>query len=219
MCGWPGRNWSQIREGWEYQGDAHPGVSTQPALTCPHPLQVVHPEVRHHPPSNSRQQTHLDSGSLPPGRPGQQPRREAPREGLRPPPYRPRRDAFEMSTEGHSGPSNRDRVGPRGARSHKHPVFTAVGSSMPSYCQPITTVTASASVTVAVHPPPAPGPGRNPRGGLCPDYEDYPQAEPRLFEDPHVPFNVRCERRDSKVEVIELQDVECEERPRGSSSN
>ncbi|KAM7092445.1 protein patched homolog 1 isoform 2-T3 [Molossus nigricans] len=182
---------------------------------------VVHPEARHHPPSNSRQQPHLDSGSLPPGRPGPPPQREPPREGLRPPPYRPRRDAFEISTEGHSGPSNRDRVGPRGARFHnpRHPVFTAVGGSAPSYCQPITTVTASASVTVAVHPPPAPGPARNPRGGLCPGYEDYPQTDPGLFEDPHVPFNVRCERRDSKVEVIELQDVECEERPQGSSSN
>nr|XP_045360548.1 protein patched homolog 1 isoform X1 [Camelus bactrianus] len=159
---------------------------------------VVHPETRHHPPSNPRQQPHLDSGSLPPGRPGQQPRREPPREGLRPPPYRPRRDAFEISTEGHSGPSNRDRTGPL-----------------------ITTVTASASVTVAVHPPPAPGPGpsQNPRGGPCPGYEDYPETDHGLFEDPHVPFNVRCERRDSKVEVIELQDVECEERPRGHSSN
>lgn len=96
-----------------------------------------------------------------------------------------------------------------------------MGSSAPSYCQPITTVTASASVTVAVHPPPAPGPGStwNPRGGQCPGYGDYPETEYGLFEDPHVPFNVRCERRDSKVEVIELQDVECEERPRGSSSN
>ncbi|KAM5260214.1 protein patched homolog 1 isoform 1-T1 [Hipposideros larvatus] len=182
---------------------------------------VVHPEARHHPPMNPRQQPQLDSGSLPPGRPGQQPRREPPREGLRPPPYRPRRDAFEISTEGHSGPSNRDRMGPRGARSHnpRHPAFTAMGSSVPGYCQPITTVTASASVTVAVHPPSAPGPGRNPRGGLCPGYEDYPETDPGLFEDPHVPFNVRCERRDSKVEVIELQDVECEERPRGSGSN
>ncbi|XP_072815266.1 protein patched homolog 1 isoform X2 [Vicugna pacos] len=184
---------------------------------------VVHPEPRHHPPSNPRQQPHLDSGSLPPGRPGQQPRREPPREGLRPPPYRPRRDAFEISTEGHSGPSNRDRTGPRGARSHnpRHPAFTATGGSVPSYCQPITTVTASASVTVAVHPPPAPGPGpsQNPRGGPCPGYEDYPETDHGLFEDPHVPFNVRCERRDSKVEVIELQDVECEERPRGHSSN
>ncbi|XP_033267259.1 protein patched homolog 1 isoform X2 [Orcinus orca] len=180
---------------------------------------VVHPEPRQHPPSNPRQQPHLDSGSLPPGRPGQQPRREAPRECLRPPPYRPRRDAFEISTEGHSGPSNRDRTGPRGTRSHnpRHPAFTAMGSSVPSYCQPITTVTASASVTVAVHPPP--GPSRNPRGGLRPGYEDYPETDHGLFEDPHVPFNVRCERRDPKVEVIELQDVECEERRRGSSSN
>ncbi|XP_042768737.1 protein patched homolog 1 isoform X4 [Panthera leo] len=184
---------------------------------------VVHPEARHHPPSNPRQQPHLDSESLPPGRPGQQPRREPPREGSRPPPYRPRRDAFEISTDGHSGPSNRDRAGPRGARSNnpRHPAFTAMGSSAPSYCQPITTVTASASVTVAVHPPPAPGPGsgRNPRGGLCPGYGDYSETDHGLFEDPHVPFNVRCERRDSKVEVIELQDVECEERPRGRSSN
>ncbi|XP_032491876.1 protein patched homolog 1 isoform X2 [Phocoena sinus] len=180
---------------------------------------VVHPEPRQHPPSNPRQQPHLDSGSLPPGRPGQQPRREAPRECLRPPPYRPRRDAFEISTEGHSGPSNRDRTGPRGTRSHnpRHPAFTATGSSVPSYCQPITTVTASASVTVAVHPPP--GPSRNPRGGLRPGFEDYPETDHGLFEDPHVPFNVRCERRDPKVEVIELQDVECEERRRGSSSN
>ncbi|XP_025840036.2 protein patched homolog 1 isoform X1 [Vulpes vulpes] len=184
---------------------------------------VVHPEARHHPPSNPRQQPPLDSETLPPGRPGQQPRREPPREGLRPPPYRPRRDAFEISTDGHPGPGSRDRAGPRGARSNnpRHPVFTAMGSSTPSYCQPITTVTASASVTVAVHPPPAPGPGSawNPRGGLCPGYGDCPETDHRLFEDPHVPFNVRCERRDSKVEVIELQDVECEERPRGGSSN
>ncbi|XP_055283409.1 protein patched homolog 1 isoform X2 [Moschus berezovskii] len=186
---------------------------------------VVHSERRHHPPSNPRQQSHLDSRTLPPGQPGQQPRRETPRECLRPPPYKPRRDAFEISTEGHSGPSNRDRTGPRGARSHNprhhNPAFTAMGSSMPSYCQPITTVTASASVTVAVHPPPAPGPGpsRNPRSGLCPGYEDYTESDHGLFEDPHVPFNVRCERREPKVEVIELQDVECEERRQGSSSN
>lgn len=180
---------------------------------------VVHPDSRHQPPLNPRQQPHLDSGSLSPGRQGQQPRRDPPREGLRPPPYRPRRDAFEISTEGHSGPSNRDRSGPRGARSHnpRNPTSTAMGSSVPSYCQPITTVTASASVTVAVHPPP--GPGRNPRGGPCPGYESYPETDHGVFEDPHVPFHVRCERRDSKVEVIELQDVECEERPWGSSSN
>lgn len=191
----------------------------QPILTCLHHLQVVHPESRHHPPSNPRQQPHVDSGSLPPGRQSQQPRRDTPREGLRPPPYRPRRDAFEIPSEGHSGPSNRDRSGPRGARSHKprNPASTALGSSVPSYCQPITTVTASASVTVAVHPPP--GPGQNLRGGLCPGFEGYPETDAGLFEDPHVPFHVRCERRDSKVEVIELQDVECEERPWGGSSN
>lgn len=219
VCGWPGGSQSHEGRAGAAGADAQPGVSTRPVSTCPCPLQVVHPEPRQHPPSNPRQQPHLDSGSLPPGRPGQQPRREAPRECLRPPPYRPRRDAFEISTEGHSGPSNRDRTGPRGTRSHnpRHPAFTATGSSVPSYCQPITTVTASASVTVAVHPPP--GPSRNPRGGLRPGYEDYPETDHGLFEDPHVPFNVRCERRDPKVEVIELQDVECEERRRGSSSN
>ncbi|XP_062064532.1 protein patched homolog 1 isoform X1 [Lepus europaeus] len=184
---------------------------------------VVHPEARHHPPFNPRQQPHLDSGPLSPGRQSQQPRRDAPREGLRPPPYRPRRDAFEVSTEGHAGPSHRDRLGPRGARPH-HPGNTASAAgagSVPGYRQPITTVTASASVTVAVHPPPVPEPGagRNPRGGLCPGYEGYPETDHGLFEDPHVPFHVRCERRDSKVEVIELQDVECEEQPRGGSSN
>ncbi|XP_051703119.2 protein patched homolog 1 isoform X2 [Oryctolagus cuniculus] len=186
---------------------------------------VVHPEARHHhhPPFNPRQQPHLDSGPLSPGRQSQQPRRDAPREGLRPPPYRPRRDAFEVSTEGHAGPSHRDRSGPHGARPH-HPGNTASAAgagSVPGYRQPITTVTASASVTVAVHPPPVPGPGpgRNPRGGLCPGYEGYPETDHGLFEDPHVPFHVHCERRDSKVEVIELQDVECEEQPRGGSSN
>ncbi|XP_057643013.1 protein patched homolog 1 isoform X1 [Chionomys nivalis] len=180
---------------------------------------VVHPEPRHHPPLDSRQQPHLDSGSLSPGRQGQQPQRDPPRESLRPPPYRPRRDAFEISTEGRSGPSNRDRSGPRGTRSHnpRNPTSAAMGSSVPSYGQPITTVTASASVTVAVHPPP--GPGRHPRGGPCPGYESYPETDHGVFEDPHVPFHVRCERRDSKVEVIELQDVECEERPWGCSSD
>nr|XP_020014831.1 protein patched homolog 1 [Castor canadensis] len=172
---------------------------------------VVHPDSRHHVPSIPRQQPILDSGSLPPRRQGHQLCRDTPREGLRPPPYRPRRDAFEVSGEGQCGPSPRDRSGPRGTHPHNPRSSTATGSSMPSYCQPITTVTASASVTVAVHPPP--GPTRNPRGGLSPGYQSYPETEHGLFEDPHVPFHVRCERRDSKVEVIELQDVECEERP------
>ncbi|KAM6169420.1 protein patched homolog 1 isoform 2-T2 [Rhynchocyon petersi] len=182
---------------------------------------VVHTNPRYHPPSNPRQQPHLDSGHLPAGRPAQQPHREPLKEGLRPPPYRPRRDAFEISTEGHPSPSNRDCTGTRGARVNnpRNAAFTSMGSSVPGYCQPITTVTASASVTVAVHPTLGPGPGRNPRGGLCPSYEDYQETGHELFDDPHVPFSVRCERRESKVEVIELQDVECEERPRGPSSN
>ncbi|XP_003761358.3 protein patched homolog 1 isoform X1 [Sarcophilus harrisii] len=179
---------------------------------------VVQPEPRHHHPSSPRQKLHLDAGSQQSGHQGQQPQRDS-REGLRPPPYRPRRNAFEISTEGHSGPSNRDRTGHRGARFHnpRNPAFTAMGTSVPGYCQPITTVTASASVTVAVHPPSMHS--RNLRGGSCPSYEGYHETDHGVFEDPHVPFNVRCERRNSKIEVIELQDVECEERTRGNSSN
>uniref|UniRef100_A0A8D2N2M9 Patched 1 n=1 Tax=Zonotrichia albicollis TaxID=44394 RepID=A0A8D2N2M9_ZONAL len=85
----------------------------------------------------------------------------------------------------------------------------------PAYCQPITTVTASASVTVAVHPALH---SHSPRGASFPSYEGHHEAGRAPFEDPHVPFNVRCERRNSKVEVIELQDVECEERIPGNSS-
>lgn len=40
-----------------------------------------------------------------------------------------------------------------------------------------------------------------------------------MFVGPHVPFQVQGERMDLKIEVIQLQDVECEERPQGSSSN
>ena len=40
-----------------------------------------------------------------------------------------------------------------------------------------------------------------------------------LFEDPHGPFNVRCERRDPKVEVLEVQDLDREERRLGNSAN
>ena len=123
-----------------------------------------------------------------------------------------------LTTISAPGPGCAGRCWWRGPK--RNQTSTPVGV-LASYCQPITTVTASASVTVAVHPPPAPGPGpsRNPRSGLCPGYEDYPETDHGLFEDPHVPFNVRCERREPKVEVIELQDVECEERRHGSSSN
>ncbi|NXF86286.1 PTC1 protein, partial [Eubucco bourcierii] len=174
---------------------------------------VVQPETRHQ--LSPRSKSKPESGTQQTWRQGRQPKQEA-REGMRPPPYRPRRDAFEISTEGHSGPSNRDRLGHR-AHSHnmRTPAFSTIGAAGPTYCQPITTVTASASVTVAVHPPVH---SHSSRGGSFPPYEGYHEADHGPFEDPHVPFNVRCERRNSKVEVIELQDVECEERIPGNSS-
>lgn len=91
-----------------------------------------------------------------------------------------------------------------------------MGTSVPVYCQPITTVTASASVTVAVHPAVH---NHNTHAGGFPSHEGYHETDHGQFEDPHVPFNVWRERRNSKVEVIELQDVECEERTRGNSSD
>ncbi|NWV35671.1 PTC1 protein, partial [Grantiella picta] len=175
---------------------------------------VVQPEARHQQsprlPSNPEPSTQQQ-----PWRQGRQPKREA-REGPRPPPYRPRRDAFEISTDGHSGPSNRDRLGHK-ARCHsvRSPAFGAAGAAGAAYCQPITTVTASASVTVAVHPALH---SHSPRGASFASYEGHHEAGHAPFEDPHVPFNVRCERRNSKVEVIELQDVECEERIPNNSS-
>ncbi|NWW11692.1 PTC1 protein, partial [Oreocharis arfaki] len=174
---------------------------------------VVQPEARHQP--SPRLQSNPEPSTQQPWRQGRQPKREA-REGPRPPPYCPRRDAFEISTEGHSGPSNRDRSGPK-ARSHsvRSPAFGAAGAAGAAYCQPITTVTASASVTVAVHPALH---SHSSRGVSFPPYEGHHEAGHAPFEDPHVPFNVRCERRNSKVEVIELQDVECEERIPGNSS-
>ncbi|XP_053265147.1 protein patched homolog 1 isoform X1 [Podarcis raffonei] len=176
---------------------------------------VVQPDTRHYQPS-PRSQAYQESGSQQTWHQNKQPKRE-PREGLRPPPYRPRRDAFETSTDGHSCPSNRDCSSQRArSQNNRNAAFTATGTSVPAYGQPITTVTASASVTVAVHPPMH---GHNTRGGGFPSYEGYHESDHGQFEDPHVPFNVRCERRNSKVEVIEVQDVECEERTRGSSSD
>ncbi|NWH89736.1 PTC1 protein, partial [Aegithalos caudatus] len=174
---------------------------------------VVQPEARHQP--SPRLQSNPEPSTQQPWQQGRQPKREA-REGPRPPPYCPRRDAFEISTEGHSGPSNRDRLGHR-AHSHsaRSPAFGAAGAAGAAYCQPITTVTASASVTVAVHPALH---SHSSRAASFPSYEEHHEAGHVPFEDPHVPFNVRCERRNSKVEVIELQDVECEERIPGNSS-
>ncbi|NXU97011.1 PTC1 protein, partial [Cettia cetti] len=174
---------------------------------------VVQPEARHQ--LSPRLQSNPEPSTQQPWHQGRQPKREV-REGPRPPPYRPRRDAFEISTEGHSGPSNRDRLGHK-AHSHsvRSPAFGAAGAAGATYCQPITTVTASASVTVAVHPALH---SHSSRGASFPSYEGHHEAGHAPFEDPHVPFNVRCERRNSKVEVIELQDVECEERIPGNSS-
>uniref|UniRef100_W5MSD9 Patched 1 n=1 Tax=Lepisosteus oculatus TaxID=7918 RepID=W5MSD9_LEPOC len=142
------------------------------------------------------------------------PRRDSARDSQQPPPpqqqappHRPRMDAFETATEGRSGPGRRDRSGHRShPHSTRHQAFTAVGPSGPAYCQPITTVTASASVTVAVHSLP----GQGPHYPAFPSPEGSQQADPGPFEDPHVPFNIHSDRRDSKMEVMELQDVECE---------
>ncbi|XP_069481804.1 protein patched homolog 1 isoform X2 [Ambystoma mexicanum] len=169
---------------------------------------VLHPDARCRPPSPRLCSNPASRSQLPLHQSIQHPRRES-REGLHIPPSKPRRDAFEMSTEGRSVPSSRDRSG-RATHSQniRNPAFTAMGTSGPTCCQPITTVTASASVTVTVHP------SVHNSCGVFPSYEGYHETDPRAFHDPHVPFNVRHERRNSKVEVIELQDVECEEKTR-----
>ncbi|XP_074991914.1 protein patched homolog 1-like [Calonectris borealis] len=168
---------------------------------------VVQPETRYQ--LSPRLQSNPEAGTQQARHQGRQPIWET-REGLRPPPYCPRRDAFEISAERHSGPSNRGCLGHK-ARSHnmRSPVFGAMSASGPAYCQPITTVTASASVTVAVH---SVVHNHNSWGGSFPSYKGYYEGDHGPFEDPHVPFDVWYERRNSKVEVIELQDVECEER-------
>ncbi|XP_039199807.1 protein patched homolog 1 isoform X2 [Crotalus tigris] len=175
---------------------------------------VIQPESSCYP-SSPKLQSNQDPGIQQPWHKSKKLKRE-PRERLQPPPYRPRRDAFETFTKGHSCSSNRDCSGQRTrSQNIRNPAFTATGSSVPSCCQPITTVTASASVTVAVHPA---GHSHNPHGGSFPAYERHHEAEHGQFEDPHVPFNVRCERRNSKIEIIELQDVECEEKTHGEGS-
>ncbi|XP_034265978.1 protein patched homolog 1 isoform X1 [Pantherophis guttatus] len=176
---------------------------------------VIQPDASYYP-SSPKLQSNQDPGTQQTWHKSKKLKRE-PREGLQPPPYRPRRDAFETFTKGHSCSSNRDCSGQRTrSQNIRNPAFTATGSSVPPCCQPITTVTASASVTVAVHPA---GHNHNPHGGSCPACERHHEAEHGQFEDPHVPFNVRCERRNSKIEIIELQDVECEERTHGEGSD
>uniref|UniRef100_A0A673WL61 Patched 1 n=1 Tax=Salmo trutta TaxID=8032 RepID=A0A673WL61_SALTR len=143
------------------------------------------------------------------------------------PPARPRMDAFEDATEagghyssgGHFGSGgHRERsAGHRSRPSHNprpnhhqphHPNLA------PTYCQPITTVTASASVTVAVHsaPPPTQSPTSSYPGHTAANsYHTAGGAEPvPAFQDPHVPLEVHISRRGTKMEAMELQDVECE---------
>ncbi len=127
----------------------------------------------------------------------------------RPPPHRPRMDAFETATEpgGCSGPNHRERSGAHRPRSHNlytHPSHPSTG---PAYCQPITTVTASASVTVAVH---SGMPGQSPAHPSYPSNDSYHTSEDVYtdphFSDPHVPFDKSSDS--SKTEGMELQDLE-----------
>ncbi|XP_048383214.1 protein patched homolog 1 isoform X1 [Stegostoma tigrinum] len=138
------------------------------------------------------------------------------REGFRPPPYKPRMDAFETTREGHFKLGNRNHPTHRSC-SHKtrNPTFTATGATAPTYCQPITTVTATASVTVAVHPPIS---NHKVFGGY-PHREGYSGTDDGAFVDPHVPFNAHYERTNSKVEVLELQDVDCETPRNGNKTH
>ncbi|XP_077330932.1 protein patched homolog 1 isoform X1 [Lithobates pipiens] len=174
---------------------------------------VVQPDTRQSQ-SSQRTQANRDPRTQQQWRPSRN-RRWEPRDGLCPPPYRPRKDAFESSADKHSGTSTRERSGQRPhLQNNRKPAFAPAGASVPSYCQPITTVTASASVTVAVHPSLCSHSAR----GSYPFYSGYHEDEHGPFQDPHVPSNVRYEKRDSKVEVIELQDFECEERTHGHFS-
>ncbi|XP_052317746.1 protein patched homolog 1 isoform X2 [Oncorhynchus keta] len=145
------------------------------------------------------------------------------------PPARPRMDAFETATEagghyssgGHFGSGgHRERsAGHRTRPSHNprpnhHQPHHPNPNPAPTYCQPITTVTASASVTVAVHsaPPPTQSPTSSYPGHTAANsYHTAGGAEPvPAFQDPHVPVEVHISRRGTKMEAMELQDVECE---------
>uniref|UniRef100_A0A673YF26 Patched 1 n=1 Tax=Salmo trutta TaxID=8032 RepID=A0A673YF26_SALTR len=146
-------------------------------------------------------------------------------------PAHPRMDAFETATEagGHYGfgghfvsGGNRERSARHRTRpshkprpNHHQPHHS---NPAPTYCQPITTVTASASVTIAVHSasPPTQSPTASYPGHTAADsYHTARGAEPEpAFQHPHVPLEVhtgcRGTKMDTKVEAMELQDVECE---------
>uniref|UniRef100_A0A8C4RZ33 Patched 1 n=1 Tax=Erpetoichthys calabaricus TaxID=27687 RepID=A0A8C4RZ33_ERPCA len=179
---------------------------------------VILPESRYHQ-SRPRHQAHSqDTRSQQCWRNNRDTRRESSRNNEQhqpPPPYRPRMNAFEAANELHSGPSHRERFGHRSRNHNRNAAFASTTPSAPTYGQPFTTVTASASVTVAVHST-LPSQGTSYRA--FPSHEEY-ETDQEPFEDPHVPFNVHSVRRDSKVDVTELQDVECESRSHPNASS
>ncbi|KAL0979128.1 hypothetical protein UPYG_G00181100 [Umbra pygmaea] len=124
-----------------------------------------------------------------------------------PPPAQPRMDAFETATEagrhygsgGHFGSAGcRERsAGPRTRPSHNarpHHHQPQPPNPGPTYCQPITTVTASASVTVAVHsaPPPNQIPSSFYPGHTVADsyYTAGDTESMPAFQDPHMPQEI-----------------------------
>uniref|UniRef100_A0A8C7LY28 SSD domain-containing protein n=1 Tax=Oncorhynchus mykiss TaxID=8022 RepID=A0A8C7LY28_ONCMY len=144
------------------------------------------------------------------------------------PPARPRM-AFETEAGGHYGSGGHFVSGGHRERSAGHRTRPSHNprpnhhqpqhsNPAPTYCQPITTVTASASVTIAVHStsPPTQSPTSSHPGHTAADsYHTARGAEPApAFQHPHVPLEVhtgcRGTKMDTKVEAMELQDVECE---------
>ncbi|XP_062854396.1 protein patched homolog 1 [Trichomycterus rosablanca] len=160
-------------------------------------------QQHHHPPHPHHSQ---DAGpSLPHRHIGREPKREAgPRHAA--PPHRRRTDAFEST--GPCGP--REHSAGRRPHSHNpypHPIHPGSG---PTYCQPITTVTASASVTVAVHPG---MPAQTPHYPCYTSNDNCRTSEGAYahdahFPDPHVPFSEHRYSGDSTQEGLELQDLE-----------
>uniref|UniRef100_A0A8C7KN99 Patched 1 n=1 Tax=Oncorhynchus kisutch TaxID=8019 RepID=A0A8C7KN99_ONCKI len=145
------------------------------------------------------------------------------------PPARPRMQAFETEAGGHYGSGGHFVSGGHRERSAGHRTRPSHNprpnhhqphhsNPAPTYCQPITTVTASASVTIAVHStsPPTQSPTSSYPGHTAADsYHTARGAEPEpAFQHPHVPLEVhtgcRGTKMDTKVEAMELQDVECE---------
>uniref|UniRef100_A0A8C7KIF2 Patched 1 n=1 Tax=Oncorhynchus kisutch TaxID=8019 RepID=A0A8C7KIF2_ONCKI len=130
------------------------------------------------------------------------------------PPARPRMQAFETEA-GERSAGHRTRPSHNPRPNHHQPHHS---NPAPTYCQPITTVTASASVTIAVHStsPPTQSPTSSYPGHTAADsYHTARGAEPEpAFQHPHVPLEVhtgcRGTKMDTKVEAMELQDVECE---------